>query len=472
MSNDTWIGISREAIGKNGFGSPVGLAAALAIVNAAFLSARAWEPLHPIMKYVTNLDWAGEGAVLVSLNLLTLLVWAYVRKIPRINNGTGILFAVTAETEEERIRFQNDFIAKLEQRCTAYRNHVVLKVVSLRAHQAKVVAKTLEQVAENLPYLRQHVNPPNKKANKRFEYLKSRGYGFFVWGKIETRQSNGKNSRIFELESIVCFKPLQNPALAQIEKDICTTVPRNLIIPIENEYKGLVLSADYFGAGVEYTIGRAAMASGDYKKALGLHELLCSSHKNDARFGGGLASCVATSATMISRDELLRGNYVGANEMVDKALKYDVDSYPALILKGFLLQEQGKSNEALNVILKARSMASEALEWRFSAAFLFFVMGNYEKGLAEYNKIAKKRGGVRQAQFDEIVSYCQRHHLKHPQDIFIDFILGFLNYKVLVNADKAASHFKKFIESSIGRADYRPLIEKSNAYIKEIVPAP
>ncbi len=384
---------------------------------------------------------------------LWFLYWLYYRhRLPRNKkNRVGIVVALYAETEVEKMRLKRDFIYKLRKDIKAEKFGDVVNIIEIKNHFSEKIVG-VDDI---------------RKLHK-----KVKGH-FYLWGNVKKRQDE-KEKYFLNLDGMVIHRPIgiKNPLF----KDFISVLPKQISFFEAFELRGFEFSADIVYLAVRYITGVAAYISGDPKFAHDLHLGLKNKFNKFSPLPSNLRTIRDKIPFLLSDEELViarfyykKHDFNKLKKWLNEALKSNSNNYGAWLLKAIVdfLPELGNNPiVALESIKKAKKYAYGTHEWRYSQAFLNFWLERYPEALKDCDNLKQKTYSSEYITVDEIEAFNLGLLDNHKEKSQLYFWLGFINFIKKKNISMAYDFFIKFDQLANKKMDI--LKQRSSIYLKQI----
>ena len=180
-------------------------------------------------------------------------VWYLTTRVPRARKGrTGIVIAVSAEGDKERIRLQSDFINVLRSALDDSNDLLRFDFVVLPKWHAE---KILDSDAAE-------------------KYARKCRAHFLVFGNAKVRVLNGKESHVLRLRQLIVHKPISKDISKLFSQEMSEVFSGNINVSRENDLVGLEVTSVWLAEAAKYFIAVAALVSGDLNLSQSLLERL------------------------------------------------------------------------------------------------------------------------------------------------------------------------------------------------------
>lgn len=365
-------------------------------------------------------------------------------------NKIGLVIAIYAESNNEKIRLKNDFVRLLQKNISQESFAELIDIIVLKNHLSEKI-KTIDDV--------------HKLAKK------TKGH-FFLYGDVKRRQ-DGDSKYFLSLEGLVVHRPINILLSDALKRDFMSVLPKEISFSETFEFKGFSFTADIVYLCVKYITGLAAYLSGDAWLAIDLHTNLRQEFNKFRPLPPHLQSIrnkvpliLSNEKVALARYYFLKGNMAESVRYLNESLNDNNQNYSAWLLKAIQdFKIENSPDEALKSIKKAEDNSGGRGEWRYSKSFLLFWRERYKDALAKCEKISKSSYTGEEITLSEVENFnldLLKNH-KKPQ---LYFWLGYLNFKKKQNYPKALEYFEKF--ESEADSSMSELKQKSSAYLIEI----
>ena len=385
-------------------------------------------------------------------------VWYLTTRVPRARKGrTGIVIAVSAEGDKERIRLQSDFIDVLRSALDDSNDLLRFDFVVLPKWHAE---KILDSDAAE-------------------KYARKCRAHFLVFGNAKVRVLNGKESHVLRLRQLIVHKPISKDLSKLFSQEMSEVFSGNINVSRENDLVGLEVTSVWLAEAAKYFIAVAALVSGDLNLSQSLLERLRGSkHLAALKNIRGVAKLRQLIPQRLSDVYLNKARYAQTrwrtdrdprileemNENIEKYNKIVPKSYDYRLLKAIWYFVGSRDIiSALSELYACRGQSDAT--WRYSAAFIEAYRGNIDDAVRLYEK-AFTRPIERHVSFEveEFISWILESE-KDKHQLF--FCLGLLNLKAKEDIQQALGDFRTFLSKSNG-SDFPKAITLAHRYVAEI----
>lgn len=385
--------------------------------------------------------------------------WLIEHRVQKTKKGRiGIVVAVEAETEEERIRIQSDFI-----------------------RQVRSILDAQDEVAKfDFIELPQHLVSKIKDTDSARKYVRKCRAQLLVFGAAAIRQVHGQDWHVLRLRQLVVHRAIKREISDAFSREMAQVFPDKINVGRENDLIGLQITSEWLSEAAKYFLAVAAMFSGDVGTAETFLEALHKS-KRLARIKGipGVAQLrslvpqrLAEVYDVKSRLAFMRWRQTHALEQLELADSYAEKlralvgySYPYYLGKAiWLFVHEHDINGALEQIRKCRGQTDAT--WRYSEAFLRAYQGDLDATTRVYMKAFTRP--INEKTIFEVEEFITWILAQEPDKYQLYFCLGLLNYKAKGDRQIALVDFQEFLNRAPRDEHHRRAIELANSYIAEM----
>lgn len=393
-------------------------------------------------------------------------------------NKVGIVICISTENDKQKIRIKNDFVKRLNELLIhnnlADQINLLLipsnKTERLLSISQKYARERASLMSKGIDYLE---NPSRDIV--RWSNVRKRIRGnFFILGTIKERMESD-NRYFLELDSIVTHAPLNPAKESIIKKELMNIWSKKISFKEQFEFKGFLFSADYIYFGVKYITGIAAFFSGDPFLAVKLHCNLESEISNYKPLPPNLKSIRYKLRELLSEEYLsiarwheFNGNDKETKEFLSKAEKVKPDSYNIYIFKSVKQFREGKIDESLASLRKARKYARNDGTWRYNEAFILMFQEKWEEAQKTYKRISESSYPSENTTLSEVIDFNEKYYEENPEFLQSLYVLGYLNYRKVINYPLALQHFESFIAKASEIPKFEYLVQRANSYKNDL----
>jgi tetratricopeptide (TPR) repeat protein len=115
-----------------------------------------------------------------------------------------------------------------------------------------------------------------------------------------------------------------------------------------------------------------------------------------------------------------------------KAEKVKPDSYNISIFKSVKQFSEGKIDESLASLRKARKYARNDGTWRYNEAFILMYQEKWEEAQKTYKRISETSFPTENTTLTEVIEFNEKYSEENPDFLQSLYILGYLNYLKLI----------------------------------------
>lgn len=394
---------------------------------------------------------------------LWIVFWLFNKfRLPRnTKNKVGIVVAIFSENENERQKIKADFISKLK---SDFQQEGILNfcnIIFLKNHFSKKIKESS--------------NPREKlwKINKKIKAH------FYVWGDVKKRPDGAEGEKYFlNFQGYVVHKPISQNLSQEISKDFSKVLPREVNFLEQRSFKGFEASAKLVHLAAKYIIGIAAFVSHDPQLAFRLHNGLKDQFNILKPLPPHLQDIKSRIPLLISDESLwIAMWYYYENKDINstkfylaKSLSENNNNYGAWLFKAIIDFMIDKNiGEAFKSIERAENFSKNALEWRYSKAFLYFWKEDYEKAIKLCQKIKQQSYQTEASTLDDVRKFNLDLLAEANPRVQLYFWIGYLSFfkqNNLPNALQDFENFEKFANSDNSKMSI--LKQKSSAYLRDI----
>lgn len=394
---------------------------------------------YSFMKPV-NLFTLHEFGIIFLISLITLPIWFFKTRIPKAPKGhIGFVVAITTENKRQHLLISKDFIRNLRELLAQSTFEYKFEVIEFPEYYSN-------KIYENQQVVR--------------EYLRKSRCHFIIYGNVELRHYQAKETHYLNLEGEVIHSPISKEISQRFSEEFAEIFPRKLFLSAENDLLEFVVTSEWVSFVAQYIIGIASVLSGDINYAQSLFEDLdkkiprntsiAAIQKIIKKLPKRLFDVYMTQAKFTYQD----WRKTHSPELIEK-LKYFLDKTRATNIDNYGL----RVTYALYSFISKRDIASAKKElrkakkfkekdqiWLLNLAFLFAYEGNMKSALEHYQKAAKydHKPNILIEVEEFILWVLKNEH----QKIQLYFCLGFINMVFKNDKTVAQKDFEMFLEQS------------------------
>lgn len=415
-----------------------------------------------LLYFFSGVDFASVPllniAVYAVIVIIVFVAWHFFSRAPRARkNRIGIVLAISAETEEQRIRIQKDFVDALKTSLESSRDILRFDFITLpRWHAEKIT--DLDRATEYTRKCRAHL---------------------LIYGTAKVRPLNKKESHVLSLRQLIIHRPIRKESSKEFAQEMSDVFSGRLNIDRENDLIGLELASTWLAEAAKYFIGVAAFISGDLNLSKDVLEELRNS-KNLAKLKGipGVAklrrliprrladiySARANHAHQKWRNTRSIGDLNDANANADEYNRILPDTYQYRLARAlWLFVAKHDVVGAINLLGSCRG-ESDAV-WRYSLAFLYAYQGRLDDSERQYKKAFTRP--CEQSIFFEVEEFIEWVLGQEPDKFQLHYCIGLINLIAKGDRERAARDFEAFVAHP-SAATYPAAFEQAKLYIQEI----
>ncbi len=414
------------------------------------------------------------------------ILWYWKREhFPHVTkNKIGIVIAIQTENDKQKIRYQVDFVNRLNQSLRSQNLGQIFEFLTLTDYYQKKASEILNRFVLKKKELRLK-NEDDRSFNalpKEFEHFKklrnrTKGH-LFIWGTIIER-SDEENKYVINMDMLVIHKPIPAEMTDKFAREMLSVLPRELNFYEKFELFGFRVTSDTVYFAARYITGIAAFISGDPKAALDLHlglkrqiqeEEINPNIIDKSYFQARLNELILTEKLTIAKFDYHYGNKSeGLQGTLKECIHKLKNPYDALIFAAYIaFNEMRDPLLAIKYLNKARKCAQTNPLWLYNKAFILMYIGKIQNSLRCYSQLFRGSSHNENEIVDDCIDFNE--NLLHTEPDFIPsyFIIGALYYKKKNNFPLAFEYFVKFQNLARNDAKYSSLIKVAETYLKEI----
>lgn len=351
-----------------------------------FLSSLILLYVHSEIKNDFNYEWLVYGFLFLIITACW-LIWRY--RYPRNDDKRiGIIIAIHGK-DLEALNLKKKFINELNRNIHDASLSDVFNVVSLKNHQAEKV----------------HGRNEIEKLNKKIK-----GH-FYLYGDIQKERDGDEYKYFVKLEGYVAHKIIPIPVSQELSVDFRNVLPKEIDFSELFGYRCIRATSKIAYLAAKYIVGVASLLSENPFLAFRLHkdlenefnaydqvELEMSGkgqiHKLDKKYlrhlREKLRKIISNESLIIARVYQIKGNINECKKYLDIAETSNPRNYGVFLLKGILAFSYDQDVKmSLVCINKAKKLAGNTHEWRYSLAFLHFWENDFVAAYKECQKIVQ-----------------------------------------------------------------------------------
>jgi tetratricopeptide (TPR) repeat protein len=415
-----------------------------------------------LLYFFSGVDFASVPllniAAYVVIVVTIFFLWHFVTRAPRARkNRIGIVVAISAETEEQRIRIQKDFVDALKTSLENSRDILRFDFIVLpRWHAEKIT-----------------------DSDRATEYARKCRAHFLIFGTAKVRTLNKKESHVLNLRQLIIHRPIQTESSKKFSQEMSEVFSGRINIDRENDLIGLELASTWLAEAAKYFIGVAAFISGDLNLSKDVLEELRNS-KNLAKLKGipGVAklrrlipqrladiySARANRAHQKWRNTRSIDDLNDANTNVDEYNRILPDTYQYKLARALWLFVAKHDVAGAIRLLESCRGESEAT-WCYSLAFLYAYQGKLDDAERQYKKAFTRP--CEQSVFFEVEEFIEWVLGQEPDKFQLHYCIGLINLTAKGDRRRAVRDFESFIAHP-NAAKYTAAFEQAKLYIQEI----
>lgn len=373
--------------------------------------------------------------------LLLAAVWWVSNRLPRAKGDkVAIVVAIDYESDEEETKVRSDFIESLRTLLFSER----------------------EEGFELLVYSRRQASRIKDQRAAELYQRKSRA-AFIVWGRVRSRPHQGKEAYFAWLECSVLFSKSADAYREKLSQEMRDLLPQRVVLSKESQVFAFEAASKWLEIGARYTVGIAAMLSGDLDYAelqfLKVQESIPGTPTNANKLKE-IKQRVPTRLMEVweAKRALLVDRYVATRDreyvvrleaVCQRILALNPQAYGALLAMGmaqFVLHRSVAGARAY--VEKCRKVKDGG--WRYSRAFLLAYEGKMDRSVEEYgfafrSSIGQENYAVQCEEFIDLV-------LAEEQDrTQLNLPIGLINFHEKEDWQSAIRAFERFLETANGR---------------------
>jgi len=384
-------------------------------------------------------------------------IWFYSNRFPKTKKGkVGFVVSILCSNEREDELIREDFIATLRKLLKGGSVGNTFDFIEIPNHISKTIKDNDDAMA-----------------------LKARAKAHFViFGRVRLRTLDGKDHHILELDGLVSHKPLPKEVSQQLSDEFTELFPKRVNIPTENDLLSFQFTSDWIECVAKYVIGIASLCSFDLEYAERLYfdvQKKLESIKTDFPIFEKLKQRLPTRFTEIfitrstaflnswrksKNNEYLSQFFFNVKKIPDNF----EDNYDVLLLRGVEAFLNGRDiNKAMEYTKKCKRFDDPI--WHYNLAFLFAYENNLKKAIQEYRIGAKYE--ISPETISEVEDFIVWILEDEPNKYQYHYCLGFFNWKIKGDLQRAIDDFKTFLASAENSA-FEKEKELANKWITEI----
>lgn len=397
-------------------------------------------------------------------SLTWLIFWAWNRRMPKARkNKVGIVVAIEASGQKEKIDLLNDFKTRLEDLSTK-ESLSEIDLVLLNEYYSKKVVKRLRRARKD----------GDLKAQIQIAQ-KTRGR-LLVFGEVKDR-IDGVEKCFLNMDAVVAY-PRNQRAEEHIKDGFANLWQGKLCFEKNREFLGFQITADIVFHAARYVIGMAFYAAGNVNLARKFHESLYkdqtfSSIKapNILHIRNKLKALLSEENWHLAHNYYKQENLIEAKRCLEQSLVMQETYSGYLLQSNIIFAHKSDPIAALESVRKAKDMATiKDGAWRYNKAFLMAYRGKYPEALKVYKQIINPRNSYEGEEYilNQVYEFNEKYILNNPDKPWPHFIIGYLKYKKENIEVEAYESFEKFIKEAHGKPEFKEFLEVAEECAAEI----
>src|SRR4030067_885886 len=397
-------------------------------------------------------------AIYLLVVLAIFLLWYLARRPPRARlNRIGIVIAISAETDEQRLRIQKDFIAAMKSSLEGTSEIIKLDFVELPRWHTEKVGTSADRASEYVAKCRAHL---------------------LIFGTPKVRTINKKEIHVLNLRQIIVHRPVPTDTSKELSQEMAAIFSPRINIDRENDLVGLELASTWLAEAAKYFVGVAAYMSGDLDLSkMIFEELRASKHLASLRGIPGVAKLrqlvpqrLADVYLASARRSYLRwrktrfiADLDDSNANIENYNRIHPNTYQYRLSKAiWLFVARHDVPGAIHLVEKAKGESDAA--WRYSLAFLYAYQGRHDEAVWQYNK-AFTRPCEQSLPF-EVEEFIEWVLEQEPDKFQLHFCIGLINWSAKGDRERATKDFELFAAHR-DAAKYPNMLKEAERYITE-----
>ena len=387
------------------------------------------------------------------------VLWWGLQQPPKVKIGKlGIGIAINAESDEEKRRLKNDFIAEIK------------KQVSLENSQ-------LFQILVMPDFFTEKIND----RDSAIKYQRMTRSHFFIYGNWKTRQDEGNEVYVLNLEASVVHSPIDLSTSNSFSKEMSAIFPRDVKIQKELELTEIPLTGDMVSLAAKHCIGIASLISGNAELAFKLHYGLWKQIGEISNVKSTFFYCISLmkqnlpkylfqESTILSNfyyESSIPNRLEKIKEYLDVIFLFYPNEYSGLVRQGIYFFEKGEIEEAIKTTKKAVSCSGNRdITAQYNFAFLMAFVGRLEEAHKAYKYAFA--GTVKDPEFIlSIEEFIDNLLQKHPEKFQFNYCLGMINFFGKEDYQLAKENFETFIKMAKESKKFNPSVKYAQEYLKK-----
>jgi hypothetical protein len=388
--------------------------------------------------------------IFIIIEIVVIIVWLYSRSIPRISSkNIGIVLAIKTNNRLIENKIKTDFIDAIYKNLSDHGN---FKIISLSEYHTSKILN-------------------DNNLLKKYHYKTN--CNLIIYGLSDSRTHESKKCYYLQLDTSIYHSPITPEKRNFLGREMRAVVPRENLIPHDNEYLGFKFSTQLFSIASRYILGLGAFFSNCYEIAFQLHNNTyheISSMPSDTmefpilkRILNKSKTLILDESNIISNYSYFENNYPKMKYYIDVMKNIDQTFYSGYLINAiYLFKCEHNADAALEEIIKA-SKNTRDYTWAYSKAFLLAYKGDMD-GAYENYKIAFTHNASDNAYMDsELFMYQVLED--EPYKYQLLYCIGLINYKMKQDTKLAKENFEQFVKKSIEKNEYHSQREYSLKYI-------
>lgn len=433
------------------------------LIASYFLSSLIILYVHSEIKNDFNYEWIVYGFLFFIIAIYW-LIWRY--RLPRNDDKrTGIVIAMHGK-DLEALRLKKKFINELNRNIHDASLSDVFNVVPLKNHQAEKV----------------HGRNEIEKINKKIK-----GH-FYLYGDIQKERDGNEYRYFIKLEGYIAHKIIPIPVSQELSVDFRNVLPKEIDFSELFGYRCIRATGKIAYLAAKYVVGVAALLSEnpflafrlhkDLENEFGVYDQIESEmsgigeiHKLDRKYLNHLREklrkMISNESLILARVYQIKNNIPESKKCLDIAERSNPRNYGVHLLKGiFAFLYEQDANLALACIKKAKQLAGNAQEWRYSLAFLYFWQGDFDAAYRESQKIIKNAYENESITVNEIEDFNLKILESRRDKPQLYFWIAYIVLKKRGDAVLARKYFESFLTACNGTMPF--LEEKARSFLTSL----
>lgn len=373
--------------------------------------------------------------IIVSLSMgLVAAFWFYSRRLPRTSKGKiGFIVSIASSNDIESQKLREDFVIPLKKLVTSGQAGKNLHFMELPQHLASKA-----------------IDPDEARAMRK----RARAH-FMLFGRVRLRIINGEEHHVLDLDGVVAHSPVPQQASSLLGKEFTELLPRNVLIPTENDIFSFQFTTEWADIVARYILGVGAAFSGDftYSETLFMEALnRLAGKSSDFPAYQKLANRIPDRVSELyeARAKAEHLEWVKTHDTVylqrlgealGQVRENRLELPHVLNLRALHAFLTGRDVEAAIGYLMKRK--DETAEWHLNMAFLYGYKGDLRAAARHYRFAGNLDvEGLTITQVEDFICWVLE---QEPEKYWLHYCLGMFNWRTKGDTRQAVIDFREFL---------------------------